>query len=484
MADYLLLERQRKLLRLLNASHGYVTGAELSSKLGVSSRTVRSDIAEIGRLIDPGAAQISASRGKGYSLHVSDRNTFHRYISGTESLLTREDRNRHLLLSLLWAEAPISMDAMEDQMFISRTTLETDLKVLQRTLDAHSLALSRKGSRLSITADECAVRALILRIYSENLDFSSHAGIVMQDGFPDSELLRSIRRCLKEGLRGQGLQIDDFRFMYCALAIWLACRRRGKLPPPRLPCGPEPAQASAAIRRTLSLLPDGISPCESEEIHWLSAVLARLLPPGSAESAAIPLPPDAAAWGIPFLQDPQLRLEIASYLRDCTNGLAFPQFHTQYVLQQMAETHPRLAGTARALLDLLRAYSHIPEYADPLSLLPSLLSAQQRYLASYPEVQVSAAVVCHMPPPIAQYIFSQLRRQFAGRARFCGPFPVYDRSLLEEARPQLILSTVDTKDFRSFPTPMVTISPQLLPDDFHRVETALQRLLAERLYKG
>lgn len=483
MADYLLLERQRKLLRLLNSSHGYVTGAELSSKLGVSSRTVRSDIAEISRLIDPSAARILAGRGKGYSLYVGDRNIFHRYISGTESLLTREDRSRHLLLALLWAESPIGLDAMEDEMFVSRTTLETDLKFLQKTLSSHSLTLSRKGSRLSITADEHAIRALILRIYSENLDFSSHAGIVMQDGFPDSGVLRSIRHCLKEGLRAQCLQIDDFRFMYCALAFWLSSRRRGKLPPQCPPCGQESTAASAVIRHTLSLLPEDISPHEPEELHWLGAVLTRLLPPGSAEAAVMPPSLDMAAWNVPFLQDAQLRREIASYLRDCAGGLAFPQFHTQYVLQQMAGSHPYLASTARALLELLRGYSPVPEYANPLCLLPSLLSAQERYLASHPENQVSAAVVCHMSPPIAQYIFSQLCRQFAGRASFCGPFPVYDKSLLEQAQPQLILSTVDTKDFRSFSTPTITISPQLLPDDFHRVETALQSLLAVTLYK-
>ena len=482
MADYLLLERQRKLLRLLNTSHGYMTGMELSSKLGVSSRTVRSDIAEISRLIDPAAAKILANRGKGYSLRVDNRNLFHRYISGTESLLTREDRSRHLLLALLWAEAPIDLDAMEDEMFVSRNTLETDLRLLQKILRSHSLSLSRKGSQLSISAGEYAVRALILRIYSENLDFSSRAGIVMQNGFPDAELLHSIRHCLKEGLRRQNLLVDDFRFMYCALAFWLSYRRRGKSSPLCPPCGQETAAASAVIRHTLSLLPDGISICQPEELHWLAAVLTRLLPPSPAEAVIILPPLDTAAPNVPFLQDAQLRLEIASFLRDCANELAFPQFHTQYVLQQMAQAHPHLANAAQALLELLRGHFHIPEYADPLCLLPSLLSAQERHLTSHTEHQVSAAVVCHMSAPIAQHIFSRLCQQFAGRARFCGPFPVYDRRLLEQTQPQLILSTVDTKDFRNFPIPTITISPQLLPDDFHRVETALQRLLSETLY--
>lgn len=111
-----------------------------------------------------------------------------------------------------------------------------------------------------------------------------------------------------------------------------------------------------------------------------------------------------------------------------------------------------------------------------------MLAAQERYLASHVERQVQAALICHMPPHIAGHIFSQLCRLFAGRAQFSGPFPVYAKLLVEQLQPQLILSTVDTKDFRSFSVPAVILSPQLLPDDFHRIELEIRRLLETQLY--
>ena len=164
----------------------------------------------------------------------------------------------------------------------------------------------------------CAVLALTLK-----------SGLELEKGIELAEELADNSR-IQEYLAKCKDMVDDFRFMYCALAFWLSYRRRGKLSPQCPPCGQETAAASAVIRHTLSLLPDGISICQPEELHWLAAVLTRLLPPSPAEAVIIPPPLDTAAPNVPFLQDAQLRLEIASFLRDCANELAFPQFHTQY----------------------------------------------------------------------------------------------------------------------------------------------------------
>ena len=127
----ILRDRQRKILRFLNGNQVYMTGQALSERLGISARTVRSDIVEINRCIDPTVAKIIAYRSKGYRLEIYDRERFHSYISGNVVLLTREDRTQYLLLRLLWSEAPLRLDQLEDEMYISRTTLEGDIQALQ-----------------------------------------------------------------------------------------------------------------------------------------------------------------------------------------------------------------------------------------------------------------------------------------------------------------------------------------------------------------
>ena len=58
--------RQRKLLHMMQEQTTYITGNELAKQLGVSPRTIRSDIVEINQNILPYHAKILSARSKGY----------------------------------------------------------------------------------------------------------------------------------------------------------------------------------------------------------------------------------------------------------------------------------------------------------------------------------------------------------------------------------------------------------------------------------
>ena len=77
MNNYTLHGRQRKLLYILNYKHSIVTGKELSIKLGISERTIRSDISEINNLLKNRGVQVKAIYGQGYRLQVEDRSVLH-----------------------------------------------------------------------------------------------------------------------------------------------------------------------------------------------------------------------------------------------------------------------------------------------------------------------------------------------------------------------------------------------------------------------
>ena len=68
-----LSSREKQVLSLLNTKHGIVTSKELSTKLGVTERTIRSDIRDINTLLESYEIKIEAVHGKGYSLNVKDR---------------------------------------------------------------------------------------------------------------------------------------------------------------------------------------------------------------------------------------------------------------------------------------------------------------------------------------------------------------------------------------------------------------------------
>ena len=101
MSDYILHSRQRKILVLLNASRGIVTAKELAGKLGVSERTLRSDIASINNIVPEKEIRIISVRGKGYTLSIKDRSGFLELFSDKQNYISREDRVRTMILILL-----------------------------------------------------------------------------------------------------------------------------------------------------------------------------------------------------------------------------------------------------------------------------------------------------------------------------------------------------------------------------------------------
>ena len=63
--------REKKILSLLNSKHGIVTGKELSTLIGVSERTIRSDVSHINTALSQAGVQVVAVHGKGYTIQVA-----------------------------------------------------------------------------------------------------------------------------------------------------------------------------------------------------------------------------------------------------------------------------------------------------------------------------------------------------------------------------------------------------------------------------
>lgn len=115
--------RQRKLIYVLNSSHGIVTGKKLAEQLNISPRTVRYDIDEINKKLQP-EIKVEAVHGKGYELQIRDRAFFHQLFAKEPLLDTREDRIRYLIIRLINEKDWVDMDDLEDTLFVSRSTLK------------------------------------------------------------------------------------------------------------------------------------------------------------------------------------------------------------------------------------------------------------------------------------------------------------------------------------------------------------------------
>lgn len=475
----ILRDRQRKILRFLNGNQVYMTGQALSERLGISARTVRSDIVEINRCIDPTVAKIIAYRSKGYRLEIYDRERFHSYISGNVVLLTREDRTQYLLLRLLWSEAPLRLDQLEDEMYISRTTLEGDIQALQSNWLTEGLQFLRRRDTLFLVQDEPEIRIVFLRLYSENIDFNSRSGIVSAGGTLNLERLGVLRSDLRHLLVRHGITLDDFSFIYFALAAWVSSFRLGRL-----------SQISSCSTSPLLDIIKDVGDLFAQkyeidlplsELLWLQRTLTglRRQPDETVEAVLCQaIRTSARQFPAPFLDSDLFFTAMRNFILDCMARMAFPRFDSQDLLLELSSANPDLAALSRFLTEqVLNSLSLSHADVDPLRLLPSLIAAKGRFISQHPEIQPMALVACHLSGSISTYLCERLSQHFTGRLRICGPFPIYDRSVLEQTGCDFLISTVDMAGFRNLTLPTVTISPHLTPADFNAINQLAHEIM-------
>ena len=116
--------RQKQILHIMQHTNEDVTSAALGNQLGVSSRTVRSDIIKINEALGPYDARILSLKSKGYRFEASDTKLIESLNQIENTLFTKENRVRYLAFQLCLSEEPLNLYDLEDEMYISHTTLE------------------------------------------------------------------------------------------------------------------------------------------------------------------------------------------------------------------------------------------------------------------------------------------------------------------------------------------------------------------------
>ena len=132
MKSLMLSLRQRKLLHYLQSQKTYTTGEELAGHLRVSSRTIRNDITEINSARERHGIRIVSKRSIGYLLESEDPEALKQLNQSSGSFLSRDERVRHMAFQLCLYDEPLDLYDLEDEMFVSRTTLEHDLYALRK----------------------------------------------------------------------------------------------------------------------------------------------------------------------------------------------------------------------------------------------------------------------------------------------------------------------------------------------------------------
>jgi len=171
----LINKRELKIISFLQDKDHHITGEEIGSFIGVSSKTLRQDIKSINQRLVKVSSKISCVKGKGYILEISDKDSFNNELVklyeeniNSNNLIPTTSKGRvvyiikKLLLLELKHNKGITQGKLCDDLYIGLTTLKADLIEVKKKLKKFDIELLRDGVKgIALRGSEEDLRSCI-----------------------------------------------------------------------------------------------------------------------------------------------------------------------------------------------------------------------------------------------------------------------------------------------------------------------------------
>lgn len=175
-------QRLSIIINTLLQSNKPVKSSELCKKINVTSRTLRSDIRESKSELLNHGIEITSISAIGYKLAVVDENKYAEYLreflndSQTRQMIVPmypEDRINYLIRLFLMSNDFLKSDGIAERLFISKSTLNNDLKEVKERLEYFHLEIeSVPNYGMKVTGSELHKRSAIAQycFHTESTD--------------------------------------------------------------------------------------------------------------------------------------------------------------------------------------------------------------------------------------------------------------------------------------------------------------------------
>ncbi len=219
--------RSEQLLAALASVHTWVSAVELATRFGVTTRSIRTYVANAKAEYAPHEVIVTGPHG--YRLTPAGLNYARDARSRPSQIETPhpsgpEERQLHVIHQLLAAHAPLSIHTLAGQLFVSESTLESDLRRIRTLLADSEVSIGRIGPNLSLIGSERHKRRLLTRLYMRSHPepvLNLHA-IEQSFGSPP---LGPIKTFLIQRLEAAQYAINEFGLGSALLALAIALHR-------------------------------------------------------------------------------------------------------------------------------------------------------------------------------------------------------------------------------------------------------------------
>ena len=164
--------RQRGILLRLVGADKPLTSEQLARELGVSSRTIKTDMASLASELEQNGARLVAQRNRGYSLEVLDppllrkMYTMARFRVDMIAAADEEGRIIHIARKLVASESGVRVEELAERMYLSRGALRGALQEALAFCQSYRLhTASAPGKGLRVTGEEYQLRMAMTELF-------------------------------------------------------------------------------------------------------------------------------------------------------------------------------------------------------------------------------------------------------------------------------------------------------------------------------
>ena len=495
----MLTKRQNHLIDILNTEMQPMTGRELGQLLGVSDRTIRSDVDAINR--ECGERLIGADRRRGYFVN--------REIMGKQNHRSREmipqtsqQRCSYLLRELLFKNREINLLDLQERVFVSGYSIENDLRRLREIIKKYpGLGLVRSKNHVWLSGREGDKRRLYKALLLQEMKGNMVNLNAVAEIWKDFDLLR-LEEDFNAICRKNGYNVSELEYLPIMLYAGISIERmlhhnymgRDRLNEER---GKKCAGECIPEReyRIADELFERISDIyrvkrDEEEVRQFAMLLAERENTGDGQGAASTMDQIMeemmdeicqilrTEFDIDLSEDEEFKDGIISHFRRIDREQEGRET-AEWYLQELKRKYPLIFEMAVRVAEVINSRRKTRLGEKEISFLALYMGAACQRLNLVERYRAVAIIPNrHM---ISKPCVDKLMLRFGNRMEIVGVYSFFEEKKVALDLPDLILSTVPLKHHLSVPT--VQISLFLNGEDESRVFQTLNFMDKKKYHK-
>ncbi|WP_207669260.1 BglG family transcription antiterminator [Fonticella tunisiensis] len=525
----LLDSRKRYIVEALLESDGVLKEHELAEKLDVSIRTIRNDINYLKSYLEKSNIFIKSKPRIGVWVEADENNKKALWDKldvqngNAEVAFEQQSRCRYIIKKLLNSDRNITMQELADELFISKATVNLDMKLVEEWIKKHNLGLHKKTYHgIKVVGNEKDFRFAIASYIRENTNKSINIDSINQmfqnTLMPDVEGLKDIlthvgemeliyvNKIIYDIQRENNISLTDDS--YWELTIYFLIMvdriRKGKhvrflnADAVRIMKTREYSMALTVADKIMKLLHLNIN---QDEICYITmhllGIKVNVYSVSDDETVNFRFNEEIEVvinrlikyikdrFNLDLTMDKKLILGLSLHFVSAINRLKYGTSIHNPMIDEIKRNYPYAFNIAVEISNILKDSFQIDIIEDEIGFIALHLQAAIERNEEIKNQRIRTYVVCNSGIGVAQLLSIQLKKNFP-QIEISKIVSISDliseiKTTEYKGKIQLVISTIPIKEID---VPIIHVNPVISPQDIKNIEREITRLTKLREYKN